>query len=187
LQRIKEIIKDSELSFENELVKVIVKKDLPDIEIAGKNLKSLKAGNEAELPYWIAEELFKHGFVSFLDDYTLTLMGLSKIHWRETLSDSRQIPKLNKNFYKILKRFLHELKYLSDNDKAKLIDFEKALSLSKDVINCRLRKIVALAIASVRSGEIIQNLTVEEELLYQKLSSMINEWKDKLLRLEEDL
>ncbi|MEM3571122.1 MAG: hypothetical protein QW589_04250 [Candidatus Bathyarchaeia archaeon] len=168
-------------------MKAIIKKDLPDIKVANVDLKSLKAGNEAELPYWIAIELFKHGYVSFLEEHTLTLIGLSKIHWRETLSNSRQIPKLNKNFYKILKRFLHELKYLSESDKAKLIEFEKALNLSKDIINCRLRKIVALAIASVKSEEIIQNLTIEEELLYQKLSSMVNEWKDKLLHLEEGL
>ncbi|MEM3522854.1 MAG: hypothetical protein QXD78_07445, partial [Candidatus Bathyarchaeia archaeon] len=66
MQGIKEIIEDSELSFENELVKAIIKKDLPDIKVANVDLKSLKAGNEAELPYWIAIELFKHGYVSFL-------------------------------------------------------------------------------------------------------------------------
>ncbi|MEM2896922.1 MAG: hypothetical protein QXG01_05050 [Candidatus Bathyarchaeia archaeon] len=184
MRSIKEIIEDSELSFENELVKVLVKKDLPNIETAGIDLKSFKTGDEVELPYWIAIELFKDGFVSFLDDYAITLMSLSKIHWRETLLDSRQITKLNKNFYRILKRFLRDLKLSSGDDRTKSADFEKALSLSKDIINCRLRKIVSLATASVKSGEAIQNLTIEEELLYRKLSSIVNEWKDKLLSLE---
>ena len=66
----------------------------------------------------------------------------------------------------------------------KLKDYEKAISLSKDIINCRLRKIASLAASQVASGEMIQGMAKEEKMLYTSMSQMIADWNERLLGAE---
>jgi DNA replication initiation complex subunit (GINS family) len=62
-------------------------------------------------------------------------------------------------------------------------EYEKALRHSRDIINCRLKKIVSLASASAaQTNQIINNLTVEERNIYRLLRKNIEEWRTKILK-----
>ena len=74
-----------------------------------------------------------------------------------------------------------DLKELSKQDQVKLRELERTENLVRDIVNCRIRKIVSLAASPTPSEELIQGLTYEERTLYTLLNKTINEWKGKLL------
>ena len=177
-------MEDIDFDFKNAPVKIVVLRDSPELTVGEKSIGPLKSGQEVEIPYWVAEGLIKSGIAKFRDEDRLSLAVLSKVHWRETIPTSRQIPQLPENFYSMLRRFLTELEADTRSDRTKLKDLEKAIGLSKDVVNCRVRKIVSLAAAPLVTESIIQNLTSEERTLYMRLSDIINDWKRRILSLE---
>jgi len=133
----------------------------------------------------MAEELINSGLAKFRDQDLLDINKLTKIHWKETIPTSRQIPSLQKNFYFILKKFLKEVSEESKKDTSKIMLYERALALSRDIINCRVRKIISIAATSTNSWDMIKNMAVEEIALHNKLNSIINEWKDNILKTED--
>jgi DNA replication initiation complex subunit (GINS family) len=74
-----------------------------------------------------------------------------------------------------------ELKELSKQDQVKLRELERTETLVRDIVNCRIRKIVSLAASPTPSEELMQALTFEERILYSILNKTIVEWKSKLL------
>jgi len=52
-------------------------------------------------------------------------------------------------------------------------------------VNLRLKKIVSLASAPAQTEQMLKNFTEEERFLYDRLYTLIKEWKTKLLELKE--
>jgi len=172
---------DIDFEFENSPIRVLVVRELPEMPRMPK-LTSARIGQEVEVPYWAARELVQLGYAKFRDEDVLTFNSLSKIHWRETIPDSRRIPSLQGNFYCILRRHLSEVRKQSKQDQVKLRELERTETLVRDIMNCRVRKIVALAAAPTPSEEIMNGLTLEEKSLYNVLNRTIEEWKTRLLQ-----
>ena len=174
----------ADINFTNYPVKVIFVRDFPEITLARKKIGPFKEGSETELIYWIAEKLVDLGFVKFKEE-EFNLSVLSKVHWRETLPGSRQLSKLDKNFYCQLRKFLKKLSKEKSKEAKKIREYEKALILSKDLVDCRVRKIVSFAAASVTPKELLEKFSIEEEQLYEKVRNIIFEWKKDVLGDEE--
>lgn len=176
-------VDDIDFNFENSQVRIVLTKEVPETSRLVK-FSSAKAGQEIEVPYWTAKELVQLGFAKFRDEDKLDYNSLSKIHWRETIPASRQLPALQPSFYCMLRRHLSELSQLSRQDQVKLRELERTESLVRDIVNVRIRKIVSLAASPTPSEELLQGLTYEERALYSFLNRTIEEWKTKLLKLE---
>jgi hypothetical protein len=174
---------DIDFDFENSQFRVVVTRELPETPRMTK-LSSAKVGQEVEVPYWTARELVKLGYARFREEDVLNYNALSKIHWRETIPASRQLPALQSDFYCLLRRHLAELHEMSKQDQVKLRELERSESLVRDIVNCRLRKIVAIAASPTPSEELLQGLTHEERFLYGTLNKIIEDWKSKLLGQE---
>jgi DNA replication initiation complex subunit (GINS family) len=84
----------------------------------------------------------------------------------------------------MLRRFLARLKAEGKQDPSRLREYEKADNLSRDIINCRLRKIASFAAAPGPSSDLLKNMTSEEQALYKQLRSVIGEWKSSILESE---
>ena len=175
-------IEDIDFIFQNEPVKIIANKNYPEIKLAGIRVGPFEESKEYEVMYWIAEELEKMGIAKFREEEKLDLIKLHKIHWKERAQTSRRIAALPENFYPKLRRFLAELKSKAVKNPEKMRDYEKAIRISKDIVNCRLRKIVALASTTAKTDQFLNNLTVEEKTLYRQVNETINAWKTKILR-----
>lgn len=173
-------VDDIDFDFENSTIRVVVTREIPETPRMSK-LSSVKVGQEAEVPYWVARELVQLGYARFKEEDVLNYNSLSKIHWKETIPASRQIPILHGTFYCLLRRHLTELKEASKHDQVKLRELEKTESLVRDIVNCRIRKIVSLAASPTPSEEFIKGLTLEERALYSILYKTVDEWKSKLL------
>ena len=172
---------DIDFDFENSPIRIVLIRELPEMPRMPK-LTSVRLGQEVEVPYWTARELVQLGYARFREEDILTFNSLSKIHWRETIPDSRRIPSLQSSFYCLLRRHLDELRKQSKQDQVKLRELERTETLVRDIVNCRVRKIVALAASPTPSEEIMQGLTLEEKSLYTVLNKTIEEWKSTLLQ-----
>ncbi|MFH0849215.1 MAG: hypothetical protein V1857_06915 [archaeon] len=174
-------IEDLDFNFENRKVRIVFVRDCGAFSAVEKSWGPFSEGQETELPHWIAEELINIRVAKPREEDRIDLAALSKAHWRETLPSSRQIPALESDFFPKLRRFLTELKVQSRSDPTKGRDYEKAVSLSKDIVNCRVRKLVSLSAAPPTTQEVITSMTAEERVLYENLNQVLEEWRKRIL------
>jgi hypothetical protein len=177
-------VADVDFDFQNLPVRIVLTREIPFSHPATEQLQSIKVGQEGEVPYWVADELVRGGFAKYREEDVLDLAKLSKTHWKETIPSSTQLPSLEADFYCMLRRLLIRLKVEGNQDTSKLREYEKADNLSRDIINCRLRKIASFAAAPGPSSDLLKNMTSEEQALYKRLRSAIGEWKSSILESE---
>src|SRR2546425_1070329 len=88
------------------------------------------------------------------------------------------------SFYFQLRRLIKELKGLEAKDRTKARDLDKALALSRDIVNIRVKKIASLGASGEQTTEVTANLTVEEQALYEKVRENVESWKKDILGRE---
>jgi len=177
-------IRKLDFIFENSIVRIIANRSLPEIKLAGLNVGPFEEGNEYEIYFWVAQELEKSGIARFREEEHLDSAKLFKIQWKERAQTAGQISRLPDDFYPRLRRYLAELKEESLKAPEKMREYETFRSLTHDILNSRLRKIVSLASAPTQTEQMIKNLTSEERFLYDHLSSLIREWRTRILKSE---
>ncbi len=175
-------IVDSE--FENSPSRINLLREFPETRMGDRVFGPYRMGQEVELPLWIASHFVQMGYAKFRDEDQLTLNTLSTTHYKETLPGSRQIPKLAKNFYFQVRRLLKELKAQEAKDRSKGRDLDKAISLSRDIVNIRVKKIASVSASGEQPTELTSNLTAEELALYHKIRAAIDSWRKDILGRE---
>jgi hypothetical protein len=178
-------IDDSDFIFENTPVKVIINRNCPEIELVGLKVGPFEEGKDYEVKFWIAEELEKAGIARFYEEGQLDANRLNKIHWKESVQPTNQIAPLTEDFYPKLRRYLANLKKDCIRKPEKMKEYEKGIRLSHDIINCRLRKIVSLSSAPDQTNQVLNNLTKEERVIYERLHFIISGWRTEILKPKE--
>ncbi|MEM4703538.1 MAG: hypothetical protein QXJ02_00490 [Candidatus Bathyarchaeia archaeon] len=176
-----------DFAFENVPTRIVANRNQPEIKIAGLAVGPFEEGNEYETYYWVAVELEKFGIVKIREEENL-VARINKIQWTERVQTAGQISKLPEDFYPKLRRCLAELKKDSAKAPEKLLEYEKARHLTRDIVNSRLKKIVSIASAPAQTEHAFRNFTVEERFLYDKLHALISEWRKQILehKVEEE-
>lgn len=178
-------IEDVSLDFENAPTKIVLLRNIQELKIAGYILGPLQEGREFETANWIASELVRLGFARFHEESMMNLVALNKIHWRETkLQTGRQISSLPNFFYPQIRRYLKLLKDKAAGDAVRTSEYNSALRLIHDIIDCRLKKIVSLSSSSTQTEGVLGCFSQEERILYDLLNSAILEWRSKILKVE---
>jgi len=175
--------RDVDFMFENSLFKVVADRNFPETDLVGIKVGPFKEGKEYEVQFWIAEELEKAGIVHFREEDMLDSAKLYKIHWKERIQSVRSVATLPEDFYPKLRRYLLKVKKEGTRNPEKMREHDKAVRLAQDVVNCRLKKIVSLASTPTKAHRLLQNLTVEERALYERLYNIINEWRNEILKV----
>jgi len=169
--------------YENSPVRIVANRNCPEIKLAGLTVGPFDEGNEYEVYFWVAKELAKSGMVHFREDDLLDATKLFKVQWREGVQIPGQISELPDDFYPKLRRYLAVLKQEATQPE-KINEYEKAQHLAKDVVNSRLKKIVALSAAPGQGDQVLNKFSSEEKTLYEQLVKIISEWKTKILEAE---
>jgi hypothetical protein len=177
-------IEKLDFCFENLLVRVTADKNYPEIQLAGLSVGPFEEGNEYEVYYWIAQELAAAGIAHFREDDLLTATALYKIQWKERVQIAGQISELNEEFYPKLRRYLADIKAEIAQHPEKAQEYEKAKHLAWDIVNSRIKKIIALSSGPVQTGQIQKKLTCEERFIYEQLGKIISEWKSQIIDFE---
>lgn len=174
-------IKEEDFIFENTPIRIVARRNCPEITLSGLRVGPLEEGKEYEVRFWVACELEKAGISRFREEELLGTVKLHKIHWKERVQSVRDISSLSKTFYPQLRRYLAGLEEESFTKPEKLKENEQAMKIARDIVNCRLKKIVSLASTPGQTSQIIRNLTEEERVLYTCLSEIITDWRSKIL------
>lgn len=172
--------------FENSLVRVVANRNAPEIELAGLKIGPLQEGVELEVRFWAALELAKAGVVRFRDEDTLDAVKLNKIHWKERVQTIKQISPLPDDFYPKLRRFMKDSKKKANSTPERLAEYDRIVRLSRDIVNCRVKKIISLASAPAQTDQFLKSLTTEERALYGRLYDIIAEWRNDILNGGEE-
>ncbi|MCX8204463.1 MAG: DNA replication complex GINS family protein [Candidatus Nezhaarchaeota archaeon] len=170
-------VKRSALPLLIEEVKVEVTKPLPEI-LETRPLHMLPVGAMIEVPRWLASILEEEGYVKVLSDVSLDLQWLSKLSWREERSpspvevDEALYPKIRE----LLERLGREASTSIEAHTAKKQAEVKVL----DIVRCRLQKIVQAAVSPSVPKGLLDNLTPEEKMLFEKLRWIVDGWTSKI-------
>jgi hypothetical protein len=166
--------------YENSMVKIIANRNCPEIKLAGLSVGPFDEGNEYEVYFWVAKELATAGMVHFREDDLLDSTKLYKVQWKEGVQIPGQISELPEEFYPKLRRYLVTLKEEATQPE-KITEYQKTQHLAKDIVNSRLRKIVALSTTPGQSDQVLKKFSNEEKILYEELVKLISGWKSKIL------
>ena len=170
--------------YENSLVKIVANRNCPEIKLAGLTVGPFDEGNEYEAYFWVAKELANSGMVHFREDDVLDATKLFKVQWKEGVQIPGQISELPDDFYPKLRRFISDLKDQASKETEKFQEYNKAKHLARDIVNSRLKKIVALSSAPAQTDQVLKKLTNEEKILFEQLVKIISEWKTKIIESE---
>jgi hypothetical protein len=167
--------------YENSLVKIVANRNCPEIKLAGLTVGPFDEGNEYEIYFWVSKELAAAGMVHFREDDILDATKLFKVQWKEGVQIPGQISELPGDFYPKLRRFIADLKEQAQKQSEKYQEYDRAKQLARDIVNSRLKKIVAISSAPAQSDQVLKKFTSEERLVYEQLVKIISEWKTKIL------
>jgi hypothetical protein len=162
------------------MVKIIANRNCPQIKLAGLTVGPFDEGNEYEVYFWVAKQLASAGMVHFREDDVLDSTKLYKVQWKEGVQIPGAISELPEEFYPRLRRYLRFQKEEATQPE-KITEYQKSQHLAKDIVNSRLKKIVALSSAPSQSEQVLKKLSNEEKILYDQLVKLISEWKAKIL------
>lgn len=167
--------------YENSLVKIVANRNCPEIKLAGLTVGPFDEGNEYGVYFWVAKELANAGMVHFREDDVLDATKLFKVQWKEGVQIPGQITELPEDFYPKLRRYLATLKEEATQPE-RISEYQKTQHLAKDIVNSRLRKIVALSTTPGQSDQVVKKFSNEEKILYEQLVKLISEWKSNILK-----
>ena len=180
-------IEKLDFCFENSLVKVTADRNYPEIQLAGLSVGPFQEGNDYEVHYWIAQELAETAIVHFREDDLLRATSLYKIQWKERVQIAGRISELEEDFYPKLRRYLADIKSEITKHPEKAQEYEKTMHSALDIVNSRLKKIIALSSGPSQTGQIQKKLTCEERSIYVQLCKIISEWKAQILNFGGEL
>jgi GINS complex protein helical bundle domain len=166
-------------------VKVVSNKNTPEIKLAGLVVGPFEEGNEYEIHFWIANELAEHGIVHFREENTFGPTEIYKVQWKERVQVAGQISELPEDFYPRLRRYIAETKKEATRLE-KMQEHEKSKQLACDIVNSRLRKIVALSSGPAQAIQITKRMAKEELLIYEQLTRLISDWRNQILISTEE-
>lgn len=175
-------LKDYEIGFLLIPVKVIIKQNLPSIEIGSINLPETREGDVIEIPRWVAEIMVQMGFAEPREEsFELELF---KALSRERMQDPSQISTLKADFYPRMKRQMNLMRAMIKKDESLKEAYEKLSSSSYDLIALRTNKLLYLVGSSVLSPDLERKITPEEKDLFELIRSMIEYWKKTIREAE---
>jgi hypothetical protein len=162
----------------------VANRNFAEMKLAGLDVGPFDEGNEYQVYYWIAKELQTAGIVHIREEERLDGGKLYKIQWKEGVQLPGMISELPQDFYPKLRRYL----VFAEGEAVqpeKIQEYHKVKALAKDIINSRLKKIIALSSASAQSEQVLKKLTAEERIIYEQLGEIISTWKNQILQKQE--
>lgn len=161
-------------------------KAFPATLVGGNEIGPYEEGREERLPLWVARILESEGFVKTTGEEAQLLKSndLYKLCWKEERNES--LSKLPPHFYPRLRQLLSSLNDAIKNNPTHTLLSEHRQSFMKaqDLVNCRLQKILHLAMERNPLKSSTDLLEPEELALYKSLRSELDEWRKNIITLE---
>lgn len=181
--RASDSIRVAQFLYEEEQAKVVFLKPLPSFKIGGHQFETSSEGTEIRMPLWVARLLESEGILKIQQEEgeQLNCSELTKLSWKEERNEALAI--LPPNFYPKLRDLLASLNdgMKKNPTHATLSEQRQAFMKAKDLINCRLQKILHLSFERNPSKQILDSLQPEERSLFGVLRLEVESWRDRIL------
>lgn len=148
------------LEYENSEKKVTLLKDVQRLVLPGQVFENLRKGTTLTISKWAASKLLDAGIVEY-GDKVIDLKTLIQLEWKEK-NNPGELQELPKYFYLMSREDIDKLDQNTKN-------------IIMDIISLRLNKILGFTSKRI-DVSLVENLTREEELLYDAVRSIIDEW-----------
>jgi hypothetical protein len=178
-QMIDAFIKRLQFEFEEGSVQVKILKDINGLLEREFNF-TLKKGQEKNVSLWIATELVRQGYAKLKENF-IELSELHNILKKE--GEAHALQPIDEDFYLKVREQLKFLKQIIESPTAQQ-SYEKIEALIRDILSMRLFKILKIASQTRNTRDFTDYMTKEERILFQELSSLCIQWKDRLFSLE---
>jgi len=109
----------------------------------------------------------------------LTFEKIRDIHRAE--KESRKLEKLPDNIMKEAADYIERKQHIKEKTSTDVYELENIKNIIKDLFEIRERKILNLALYSVRTGLPVENLTKEEEKLFYSLVNILKTFREEFL------
>lgn len=159
--------------------RVKMRSSVDNLEVGDFKVENLPAGENAEVPRWVADELISVGLAESLDEpfETEVFRALS----REKMMGPLQLSGLPSDFYLRMRRRLLGLEGALSSGKARKEDVDRVRATSYDLVGMRLSKLLSLSSSSASVASLTEKLTPEEASFFAVSQSLSKEWKGALL------
>jgi hypothetical protein len=164
-------IKDIEMEYLNSFIKIVLIRNIPYLEINNEVYNDLKQGTVLNVRRWIGEKLIEAKVAKYEED-KIDINYLRQIEWKERniINEVQEVPKY---FYLMIKE---KMKYCNEEEK------KEFYNIMQDIISLRLAKLIRIAIMPASIRDIDKKISIEEEILFEALKSLIENWKKAILR-----
>ncbi len=140
-------------------------------------------GREAKVPLWVATVLAENGVAQIKDEDSKFIRSseLYKLSWKEERNEV--LSQLPPHFYPKVRALLRSLdEDIKQNPTHTLLSEQRQSQMkAQDMINCRLQKILRLAMERSPTKSLIDLLSQEERALYMILRAEIEGWRQRIL------
>jgi len=149
--------------------RVRVVKDLPKLMLVGRKVGPVASGQEIDVWTWEAPVLERHGFVERI--WKPTVAELRKLVLAEEKSPTlRELPL---DFYLTIAGEVTRAR-----ESGEIEHLEELLDATDSLVETRVQKIVNLAVSGVK----VKGLPPEEQFLLNRLTLVLNSWREWLGR-----
>ena len=167
MEEFREALRRVKVEFENSLEEIMLLKDIQRLNLPSGLIENLKAGTSLRIYRWAANRLIEKGLAKPVEEI-LDLKKVLQLRWKEK-NDPGELQPLPDYFYL-------RVKNETPND--------EILPHLKDIYSLRLSKIMSFAAKRIPPS-MIENLTAEEEVLYEHLLGIVNVWYEFIEEGEE--
>ncbi len=170
-------IKDREMEYLLNPVKILVKQNLPKITVGSIEIGDMKEGDLLEVPRWMAEVFSELGFAEVQEEnFEVEML---KTLSRERIQGSSQLATLTGEFYLKLKRHLNGLRenVVSKGGKR---TYDEAYMRAQDLVTLRTVKLLPLTVGEY-VPDIVPKVTPEELKLFNTVRGIVQQWKRTVL------
>jgi hypothetical protein len=165
-------IKDIEIEYLNSFIKIVLIRNIPYLEINSEVYNDLKQGTVLNVRRWVGEKLIEAKVAKYEED-KIDINYLRQLEWKERniINEVQEVPKY---FYLMVKE---KMKYCNEEEKRELYN------IIQDIISLRLAKLIRIATMPASIRDIDKKISIEEEVLFEVLKSIIENWKKEVLRV----
>ncbi|MEM2136399.1 MAG: hypothetical protein QXI93_00375 [Candidatus Methanomethylicia archaeon] len=184
---LKILSKISQLMSEIDFVKATVKKVKPPIEVGGIKIGLDSEGMEIQIPRWLSNKMLEQGVIEVKGVEDISVKDLRKILWKESRETS--LTKMDPQFYAKAKRIMQKIneEIKKSPTPEKLQDKKRYEDTLTDIINCRMQKIIQLALTESIPPTIMENITVEERILLKEIKWILLTWREQMTSWDEEV
>ncbi len=155
-------LEELRLEYLNSTTRITFTRDIPKLIVSGQVFEDVKKGSIIYVKQWLAQRLVEMNVAEWADKPP-SLQQLMQLEWREK-NNPLELQSLPRYFYMESKRA------------ASISGDERIREMVKDIMTLRMAKIIQFAVKKMKS-EVAKKLTPEEELLYNYVSRLVEEWE----------